>query len=99
MATAANRTKIDELKQEMSLRVQHEPNCSRCGGLLVGDLSIDGLNSTGELDFAAERCVQCGEVIDPIILKNRRLQQASLTGSLFLAAVLLAAGCATDFSQ
>lgn len=45
--------------------------CSRCGGLLVSDFCMDLLNSTGELEFAAKRCVQCGEVVDPVILRNR----------------------------
>jgi hypothetical protein len=32
---------------------------------------MDLLNTTGELEFAAKRCVQCGEVVDPVILRNR----------------------------
>lgn len=38
---------------------------------MVGDYCMDLLNSTGELEFAAKRCVQCGEVVDPVILRNR----------------------------
>jgi hypothetical protein len=38
---------------------------------------MDLLNSTGELEFAAKRCVQCGEVVDPVILRNRGLRQDS----------------------
>ena len=38
-------------------------SCSRCGGLMVSDQHVD---------LSAMRCVQCGEVIDPIILQNRR---------------------------
>ena len=49
--------------------------CSRCGGLMVSDFCMDLLNSTGELEFAAKRCVQCGEVVDPVILRNRRTGQ------------------------
>ncbi|MEQ1655605.1 MAG: hypothetical protein ABL960_07880 [Nitrospira sp.] len=36
---------------------------------------MDLLNSTGELEFAALRCVQCGEVVDPVIQHNRHLRQ------------------------
>ena len=53
--------------------------CPRCGGLMVGEFSMDLLNGTGELEFLASRCVQCGEVVDPVILKNRRIQQPSST--------------------
>ncbi len=41
---------------------------------------MDLLNSTGELEFAATRCVQCGEVVDPVILQNRQLRQSSIPG-------------------
>ena len=41
---------------------------------MVSDFCMDLLNSAGELKFAALRCVQCGEVVDPIILQNRRLR-------------------------
>ncbi|MDH4187971.1 MAG: hypothetical protein OEV08_13340 [Nitrospira sp.] len=51
---------------------------------------MDLLNSTGELEFAASRCLQCGEVVDPVILQNRRIRQnllpsrwaEQMTGSL-----------------
>lgn len=49
--------------------------CLRCGGLLVREFCTDLLSSTGELDFVSCRCVQCGEVVDPVILQNRRRQQ------------------------
>jgi len=55
--------------------IQHQSTCSRCGGLMVSDFCMDVLNSTGELEFAAKRCVQCGEVVDPVILRNRRIGQ------------------------
>jgi hypothetical protein len=44
---------------------------------MVSDFCMDLLNSTGELEFAAKRCVQCGEVVDPVILRNRGLRQDS----------------------
>lgn len=37
--------------------------CSRCEGLMVTEEYAD---------FRARRCVQCGEIIDPIILENRQ---------------------------
>jgi len=42
---------------------------------MVNDFCMDLLNSTGELKFAAKRCVQCGAVVDPVILHNRQLRQ------------------------
>jgi hypothetical protein len=46
--------------------IQH---CSRCGGLMV----IVQL-----IDLPAQRCVQCGELVDPVILHNR--QQGDVQG-------------------
>jgi ribosomal protein S27AE len=59
--------------------VRDESICPRCSGLMVNDSCPEVLNSTGELDFSARRCVQCGEVIDPVIERNRRLRQESRT--------------------
>ena len=53
----------------------HEPICGRCGGLMVRDFCTDLLTSSGELDCATARCVQCGDVVDPVIRQNRQLQQ------------------------
>ncbi|WP_447980104.1 hypothetical protein [Candidatus Nitrospira bockiana] len=41
--------------------------CWRCGGLMVVEDYVE---------FPVWRCVQCGEMIDPVILRNRR--QSSL---------------------
>jgi hypothetical protein len=61
-------------------------SCVRCGGLMVREFCMDLLSSTGELDCAARRCVQCGEVVDPLILQNRRTQHEAVglrrTGAL-----------------
>lgn len=46
---------------------------------MISDFCMDLLNSTGELKFAAMRCVQCGEVVDPVIQRNRQLRQAPIT--------------------
>jgi hypothetical protein len=45
---------------------------------MVSDFCMDLQNSTGELEFAAKRCVQCGEVVDPVIQRNRRFRQESM---------------------
>jgi len=59
------------LNRAISSAVFHESSCARCGGLMVGDFCMDLLHSTGELELAAKRCVQCGEVVDPVIQRNR----------------------------
>ena len=65
-------TRAEQLgSHSVSSAVHHESICTRCGGLMVSDFCMDLLNSTGELEFAAKRCVQCGEVVDPVILRNR----------------------------
>jgi len=41
---------------------------------MVIEQSFDSLFGTSETEASLRRCVQCGEVIDPVILQNRRLQ-------------------------
>ena len=48
--------------------------CLRCGGLMVPEQCFDLFSDNGRLDFPAKRCVQCGELVDPVILRNRRLR-------------------------
>ena len=61
--------------------VQHGSTCTRCGGLMVQDFCLDVLGNMGESEFAAKRCVQCGEVVDPVILHNRGARQEPMTAS------------------
>jgi hypothetical protein len=57
-------------------RVHSTDRCPRCGGLMVAEWCED------LSDYRAQRCVQCGEVIDPVILRNRGAQQRN--GDRFL---------------
>jgi hypothetical protein len=50
---------------------------------MVGEFCTDLLSSTGELEFLASRCVQCGEVVDPVILLNRMIRGSSPTRARF----------------
>jgi hypothetical protein len=61
--------------QAQSSPAESSLKCHRCGGLMVGEFCADLLSSAGELDFISCRCVQCGEVIDQVILQNRQRQQ------------------------
>ena len=52
--------------------------CLRFGGLMMADQCFDFWSDSGNLDFLAWRCVQCGEIVDPIILRNRHLQLSGI---------------------
>ena len=60
----------------LATTTETERRCVRCGGFMVGEFSLNLLNGNGKAEFLA-RCVQCGEVVDPVILKNRRMQRPS----------------------
>jgi hypothetical protein len=47
-------------------------DCSRCGGLLVRSYCISPDQGAWEFQIPVCRCLQCGDVIDPTILKHRR---------------------------
>ncbi len=73
MATATG-FPVKDLKEATArswAQVVGAAECPRCGGLMVTEPCVDLLDS-GHLDVLARRCVQCGEVIDPVILENRR---------------------------
>lgn len=46
-------------------------NCPRCTGLMIRDDYLDMQDETGQSWFVAWRCLNCGDVLDPVILKNR----------------------------
>ena len=46
-------------------------NCTRCGGLMIKEYYTDLLDDTGQIGIMGLRCISCGEVIDPVILRNR----------------------------
>ena len=48
--------------------------CRRCNGLLVKERFYD-LHGT-QLHLDAWRCVACGDVLDPLILRNRVARKA-----------------------
>jgi hypothetical protein len=50
--------------------IEAAARCPRCGGLMVAEPCTDFWADAENV--AMRRCVQCGEVIDPIILLNRR---------------------------
>jgi len=45
--------------------------CQRCKGLMIPDSFVDFRDDTGHLMFKGWRCVNCGEVVDPLVLTHR----------------------------
>ena len=67
MATALAMTpqQSTELTDSRWASIHDIDRCPRCSGLMVAEWCQD------LSDHRAQRCVQCGEVIDPVILQNR----------------------------
>jgi hypothetical protein len=65
--------------------------CPRCSGLMVDEWCQD------LSDYRSQRCVQCGEMIDPVILHNR----GALHGPMptHLAGNMLANNCLTKSQE
>ena len=61
--------------------------CPRCSGLMVAEWCED------LSDYRAQRCVQCGEIVDPVILRNRGILQGPMITQL--AGKMLPNNCAT----
>jgi hypothetical protein len=55
-------------------RIIGTARCPRCGGLMVAERCVDVLDDTGHINFIAGRCVQCGNLVDPVILHHRRVK-------------------------
>lgn len=45
--------------------------CARCGGLMIREGLFDLFDDTGHMRQWARRCVQCGDIVDSLILKHR----------------------------
>jgi len=51
-------------------------DCRRCHGLMIRDSFVDLRDDTGRLNFNGWRCLNCGEVIDPVVLTHRDVSPA-----------------------
>lgn len=47
-------------------------SCSRCGGLMVLSFCVSPDQGTWDFQIPVGRCLQCGDLVDPTILHNRR---------------------------
>lgn len=45
--------------------------CARCRGLMVWDHFYDLLDDSGNLRISGRRCVNCGNILDSLILQNK----------------------------
>ncbi|MBH0179574.1 MAG: hypothetical protein HP491_17380 [Nitrospira sp.] len=63
----------------------HVCHCNRCGGMMAevyGDLmSPDDMG----MDVVGWRCVNCGDYVDELVLKNREMQQRTAPFPIRLA--------------
>jgi hypothetical protein len=81
-ASATSTGKQTSFRHACSPAFRYGTTCVRCGGLMVGEFCMDLLSSSGELEVETLRCVQCGDVVDPVILQNRRRQQDAMAGKI-----------------
>ena len=50
----------------------HNIPCPRCQGLMSPEWCVNLNYDAGEMEILTWRCLQCGELIDPVILANRK---------------------------
>lgn len=80
MTMTEKQMSIDEPhRSPAGTQLQPQTSCARCGGLMVQEISFDLFNSTSESESTARRCVQCGDIIDAVILRNRHQRAESMT--------------------
>ena len=65
-ALAVTQQQSIELADPRWARIHNTDRCPRCSGLMVAEWCQD------LSDYTAQRCVQCGEIIDPVILQQPR---------------------------
>ncbi len=57
-------------------------NCSRCRGLMVEDDLLDIRESHVPMWIRGLRCVSCGNIVDPVIHRNRMRRQIGESATL-----------------
>lgn len=56
--------------------------CTRCQGLMVVDDLVDLQESCLPMWMRGLRCVACGNIVDPIIMRNRVIQRSGVVRML-----------------
>ncbi len=64
-----------ETRQKTQMDAQKETKtCPRCSGSMARESFLDLRDDTGAFCFDGWRCMVCGEIIDPLILANRKVK-------------------------
>ncbi len=53
-------------------------SCSRCNGCMVDDFLLDMEDSSGPMWLQAKRCMNCGNVAESVLQRNRETQGVRL---------------------
>jgi len=51
--------------------------CQRCHGFMISDHFMDTLNVSGEMNFKGWRCLNCGDIIDPVIVRHHQVEASA----------------------
>lgn len=52
--------------------------CLRCTGQMKEETFFDSFDDTGKFNFKGWRCLNCGEILDSLILANRKNRHLSM---------------------
>ncbi len=52
--------------------------CQRCGGLTIGVTFFGGVIATEAWEYDGWKCLNCGVISDPLIVKNKTWQSQSM---------------------
>ena len=55
--------------------------CRRCKGYLITDYFMDILSGSGEVNFTGWRCLNCGDITDPVILRHHQMAPSAPANS------------------
>lgn len=61
---------------ESFLNQEGAMKCTRCEGLMVVDNLVDLQESCVPMWMRGMRCVSCGNIVDPLILRHRMIQKS-----------------------
>lgn len=46
--------------------------CQRCQGHMISDYFLDFLSGSGETEIKGWRCLNCGDITDPVIMRHHQ---------------------------
>lgn len=55
-------------------------DCLRCQSVLVQEVFVDYAAGSGAMSFRGYRCITCGDILDPTILRHRAGHRSPLLG-------------------